>query len=150
MICLHILPYARNALPRRVGLAVRCENLGQDQCSNLPVRRHVVPWIASLDPGANGYMYLWRQIYKSWRQIVCAWLHTPQGVQKGIQMNIRIVEARCPGKVLVKVHRTELWAWMWTQNTHYFSERTKNEKIYGIWQFHIAICVLTYVQNCNN
>ena len=47
MICLHILPYARNALPRRVGLAVRCEtwdqNLGQDQCSNLPVRRHVVP-----------------------------------------------------------------------------------------------------------
>ena len=32
---------------------------------------------------------------------------------------IRSVKAQWPGKVLVKVCRVELWAWMWTQNSDF-------------------------------
>ena len=32
---------------------------------------------------------------------------------------MRTGKAQWPGKVLVKVCRTELWAWMWTQNTDF-------------------------------
>ena len=42
--------------------------------------------IASLDPGANGY--LWGQICKPWCQVACERLYTPQGVDMDIQMDI--------------------------------------------------------------
>ena len=89
-----------------------------------PVRPLVVPpeqgasrCIASFDPGANGY--LWGQICKPWRQVACERLYTPRGVEMDIQMDIWIVKAQWPGKVLVKVCRAELCAWMWTQNSDF-------------------------------
>ena len=48
--------------------------------------------------------------------LACERLYTPQGVEMDIQMDIWTVKAKWPGKVLVKVCRAELWAWMWTQN----------------------------------
>ena len=42
-------------------------------------------------------------------------LYTAKGVEKDIKVDIWIAKAQCPGKVLVKVCRADLWAWMWTE-----------------------------------
>ena len=91
-----------------VGASARCApEQGTSRC------------IASLDPGAIGY--LWGQICKPQRQVACEGLYTPQGVELDIQMDIWTVQAQWPGKVLVKVCRAQLWAWMWTQNSDFFT-----------------------------
>ena len=86
--------------------------------------------IGSLDPGANGL--LWGQMCKPWRQVVCERLYTSQGAKNDIQMDVYIVKAQWPWKVLVKVCRAELWAWMWTENTDF----TFTLKIYLYSPYH--------------